>query len=94
MIVMPSAEKHEAYAKRGKVNPMPYVGKYDSSTKRRKTGILWEARENMTKREKTRMLCKARENRCDAKRGKTPICWEAREKKSDGKRGKQDSLIF
>ena len=31
---MPSAEKHEAYAKRAKGNPMPYVGKYDSSARR------------------------------------------------------------
>ena len=51
---MPSAEKHEAYAKRAKGNPMPYVGKYDSSARRWKTWIL----------------CEAREKKCDAKRWK------------------------
>lgn len=54
MIVMPSAGNHEAYAKRGKINPMPQVGKYDSSAKRWKIWVLREAREN----------------ECDAKRGK------------------------
>lgn len=54
MILTPSAGKHEAYAKRRKINPMPNAG----------TRILYEARENMNLMRSAgkQMRCQTREN--------------------------------
>ena len=63
MILTPSAEKHEAYAKRRKINPMPNAG----------TRILYEARENMNLMRSAgkQMRCQTREkHEFEAKLGK------------------------
>ena len=91
MIVILSAVNHVAYAKRWKINPMPYVGKCDSRAN-------VEKHESNAKCRKTWPSAGKQESH--AKHGKQMRCqtWEntnlmrSAEKKSDAKRGKQDSF--
>ena len=71
MIVILSAVNHVAYAKRWKINPMPYVGNVTPVPTLKNMNPMPNAGKHDQARENKNPM-RSTGNRCDAKRGKTP----------------------